>query len=293
MIPQIALAIPGVTTYGASHGMPAGLAATMATKKAELLLLNTNYEQARLDLRNSTKAKNLALKNARTHLRTVRELLRPVLTPTYSQLWDAVGFVGSLTLPEQEDPALAALGKLGSYLTENAALGADEPNLVAAKTIALETALANGIAAVNTDKADRERLAKDRADKAEEVRQILREILSVLRVKLPPLDSQWHEFGFNKPGARPIPDAPTEVTATLFGTNAALMKFPAVSRADHYRFWIKVVGVDTDFGAVGTSTDLSFVFEQLPANAQVELAVSAVNEGGESARSASVTVLTQ
>ncbi|MBA4149954.1 MAG: hypothetical protein H0X66_17720 [Verrucomicrobia bacterium] len=53
-----------------------------------------------------------------------------------------------------------------------------------------------------------------------------------------------------------------------------------------------MIGVDPEMVSVGTSTDLDFLIEQLPGNSQVEVALSAGNSGGESARSASVIVQT-
>lgn len=292
LIPQISAAIPGVTTYGAALGMSAGLETTLATKKGELVGLDADYEQTKTDLRNSTRAKNLAMKNGSNHLRTVRELMRPILTPTYSQAWDAIGFTGSLAVPTKADAMLLALTKLGSYLTANPALGTAEPNLVAAKTNALATALSSAIAALNTDKADRQRLYEDRAGAAEELRFLLREVLSVLHLKLTPLDARWVEFGFNKPGAQPVPDVPAGLTAVQVGPNALLVKWPDVSRAQYYRLWKRVIGVDPELVSVGTTVELDFLLEQVPANSLVEVALSAGNDGGESATSSVLPVQT-
>ncbi|MBA4148877.1 MAG: fibronectin type III domain-containing protein [Verrucomicrobia bacterium] len=292
LIPQITLVIPGITSYGAILGFPETYEATLTAKKAELVSLDAQYEQGKLDLGTSRKAKQLAITNGRNHFRTVRELLRPTLTSTYSQLWDAFGFTGSLALPNTVDKLVLALTKLGSHLTANPALGVAESNLVAAKTLALENALTTANAAVNQKKADRQRLHEDRAAKAEEVRFLMREVLSTLRLKLTPLDSRWVEFGLNKPGAQPIPPVPEGVTAVLIGTNAISIKWPAVVRAEYCRIWARVIGVDEEMRHVGTSSDLDFLLEQLPGNSQVEIALSAVNNGGESGKSAVIVVQT-
>jgi hypothetical protein len=53
-----------------------------------------------------------------------------------------------------------------------------------------------------------------------------------------------------------------------------------------------VVGVDADFVNIGSPADLDFAIEGLPSNATVQIVVSAVNEGGESEKSAVVTIQT-
>ncbi len=68
------------------------------------------------------------------------------------------------------------------------------------------------------------------------------------------------------------------------------LKWDAAARADYYRVFKKVLGVDEDFVAVGSPADLDFTIENLPANATVEIQISAVNTGGESQRTASVTI---
>ncbi|MBA4147158.1 MAG: fibronectin type III domain-containing protein [Verrucomicrobia bacterium] len=292
LIPQIALAIPGVTKYEAALNLPVGMAVSMQMKRTALVASDSIYEQARLDLKNATAARRLAIKKARNHVRTVRELMRPTLTPTYSQAWDAFGFSGSLKVPGKVNSLVLMLTKLGSHLAANPDLGADEPHLVAAKTAALETALVTANTTVNKKKAVLQRSLEERAERAEEVRYILRELSSALRLKLAPLDSRWVEFGFNKVGAKPTPDAPTGVTAVLIGTNAISVKWPPTARAEHYRGWKRVVGVDAEMVFVGSTADLDMLMEELPGNAEVEVALSAVNNGGESVRSTVVIVRT-
>ncbi|MFN7140261.1 MAG: fibronectin type III domain-containing protein, partial [Limisphaerales bacterium] len=56
------------------------------------------------------------------------------------------------------------------------------------------------------------------------------------------------------------------------------------------RVWKKVQGVDEEFVPVGSPADRDFTIENLPCDAVVEIAVTAVNRGGESRRSAAITV---
>ena len=99
-------------------------------------------------------------------------------------------------------------------------------------------------------------------------------------------------FGFNMPGAQETPDVPEHVVVTLIGPTAAAIKWGNTPRAAYYHVWKKVHGVDTELVLVGSPADLGFTLENLPNNATVEVALSAVNNGGESVKSAVVTITT-
>lgn len=93
-------------------------------------------------------------------------------------------------------------------------------------------------------------------------------------------------------GAKAIPAVPQNVIATLIGATSVSLKWDASARAAYYRVWKKVVGVDEEYLPVGSPGDRDFTLEGLPANAQVELLVSAVNNGGESQKSTLAVVQT-
>jgi fibronectin type 3 domain-containing protein len=82
------------------------------------------------------------------------------------------------------------------------------------------------------------------------------------------------------------------VIAVLIGPNAVAVKWTGAARAEYYRVWKKVVGVDEEFIALNSPHDLDYTIEGLPANATVQIVVTAVNNGGESAKSEVVTVTT-
>ena len=63
-------------------------------------------------------------------------------------------------------------------------------------------------------------------------------------------------------------------------------------RAGYYQFWKRVVGVDEKLVEVANMTETSFAFTDLPGNSQVEVAIVAVNTGGESPMSQVITITT-
>ncbi len=121
--------------------------------------------------------------------------------------------------------------------------------------------------------------------------QELRTLLNKLRVSFDPFAAMWETVGFNRPGFASLPTVPSKLSAVLMGTSA-LIKWSASKRAVSYRVWKKVLGVDEEFVFVESRDALDFLFEGLPAGKTIQIVISAVNSGGESAKSEVVTVVT-
>ena len=128
--------------------------------------------------------------------------------------------------------------------------------------------------------------------KLEAIRKSLRDLINELSALMGPLDQRWKAFGFNMPGADETPDSPDGLSVILIGPNAAAMKWNAAARAAYYRVWMKIHGSNDDYVAMGSPADLDFTLENLPANSTIDIVVTAVNNGGESAVSQVVTIVT-
>jgi hypothetical protein len=76
-----------------------------------------------------------------------------------------------------------------------------------------------------------------------------------------------------------------------FPQPAIAVKWDESPRAEHYRIWKQVEGTDKEMVAAGNAGDPDFTIEEAPRGARISIAVSAVNNGGESGRSHSVTVI--
>ncbi|MFN7139296.1 MAG: fibronectin type III domain-containing protein [Limisphaerales bacterium] len=292
LVPQLKAAIPGVTKYTAEIGLGADLATTMTTIKDDLITKDKEYEQGKIERKKRHKNLKGAIHNGRNHVMIVRQALKPSLSPRYTQLWDALGFNGSLKVPEKAGELMLSLTKMANHFTANPDLATADANLAAAKATALEAAILAAQTALNEQKGELSRLFEARKKKATEAHLLMRELFSTLTFKLTPVDSRWVEFGFNKPGAKPKPDVPQGVTAILIGPTAVSVKWLASPRANHYRVWRRIVGTDIELVPVVSAADLDHTLENLPNNADVEIAVSAVNHGGESAMSQVVLVTT-
>jgi hypothetical protein len=169
----------------------------------------------------------------------------------------------------------------------------EDANVTAARSGSLHDDLFAANGAVGVQKTVVNDLYQARQDKAALVRRRVRLVFNELEMKIGPLDTRWLAFGFNKPGQKKTPAVPTGVTVTALTAGSYAVKWKASARAEYYRVWKQVVGVDEAPLPVGNSNDLDLIVETLPPNATVKIAVSAVNNGGESALSAAVTMVTQ
>jgi len=187
---------------------------------------------------------------------------------------------------------LLLLQALKTYFIDNPTQEIEALNVSAVRAGALITDLTNALAAVDQQKTKVRNLMTARDLSAKAVRGDMLSLVAELNRKLDPLAAEWEDFGLKRPGALAIPTVPSNVTAVVIGPNAVAVKWDQAERASHYRVWKRVVGVDDELIPSGSPADLDFALEGLPAGATIEIAVSAVNNGGESQKTEVVTVVT-
>lgn len=125
--------------------------------------------------------------------------------------------------------------------------------------------------------------AKAARDTAEaNLRKRLTGMITELATLLSSDDPLWHAFGLSRPADEETPEAPsfTSLIASVPGT--LLADWDDALRADHYRVWILIVGVDTEFRAVDSPSDSDATLGGLPSGATVKVRVTSVNDAGES-----------
>jgi hypothetical protein len=221
-----------------------------------------------------------------------RDNFKPVLGTEYNQAWDNTGLVGSLVIPRNELEVLPLLRSYNHFLTANPTFEVASKEITAARADLLFTDLEGAIGAVNQQDAVVSSLLVERDGKVGLLRKRMSDLIGELKMRLPGLDNRWKAFGFNPPDATETPDQVNHVQATLIGPTAVALKWNATARAAYYRVFTKVHGVETEYVAVGSPADLDFTIENLPTNAQIDIVVMAVNDGGEGALSEVITITT-
>lgn len=108
------------------------------------------------------------------------------------------------------------------------------------------------------------------------------------------LPAQRRAQGASGEGGAPplpgVPGVPDGLTAHQTGPTSAAVTWAASPRAEKYRPFKKLEGVDTDFVALDMTSETRVILENLPAKAVVHFQVTAQNAAGESARSAEAAV---
>lgn len=294
--------VPGLLTmgrgakYGAeTHGNVIRLLQNPAQKIGEdvdaLAAAADRVEKLKAELFQLRAEVRQQIANSRSLLTVSRDHFKAVLGLEYNERWDETGLVGSLMIPRSELDVEPLLPRFRTFLINHPDLEFDRRDITAGKFDEFFTALHQARMAVREKELVLELARRQRDAKVSALRKRLRSLIDELNMLIDPLDPLWNVFGFNMPGAEETPDVPEEVEVTLNGSNAAL-KWKAAPRTEYYRVWKKVIGVDEEPVPMGTPSDQDFTMTDLPSNATVELAVSAVNNGGESHLSEAIVVKT-
>ena len=292
LLPAAEAAAAGAAQLGLIIGLKQNDEVAIRTDMGVLSAAVAGYEQAKVVLTEKREAGRSMTATTREFLTLTRDILKPRFGTQYSEGWNVTGFVDSLMVPDALNDVQYRIQQMRAFLAANPETELAALNITAARAESLFNDLNAAMAAINRQQTivGEQKDARDAA--AEKLRIRLRWLINELSQLLGPLDQRWLTFGFNMPDADETPDIPENISAVLVGPNAMSVKWPASARAAYYRVWKRVKGVDQELIAVGSPGDLDFTIEALPNNASIEIAVSAVNNGGESGRSAVVTVQT-
>ena len=286
-------AIAGLEDHGddieVKHCTFAVMTAVRTAAMAALLL----YNNAKLTLRDKKGVFETARDAVRAFATIARDILKPILGPEYHDGWDATGFAGgSLAISMKYEDLLPLMEAMVAYFTAHPTLEVASRGVTAAQAQTLLDDMKSAFNAVTAQETSMDILLNDRNAKFDTLRGKLVQLVDELSYLIDPLDPRWKAFGFNMPGAPETPDVPEGLSVVLVGPTAAACKWGASSRAEYYRVWMKIHGTEGDPIAMGSPADLDFTLESLPSNTEVDISVSAVNGGGESALSEPITVTT-
>ena len=293
LVTQATQAIAGLDLYAATVGVALVTRNAMNDKLVAYITGNNDSTQEKTTLSGGRAALRASTKTAMYHLAATRDMLKPFLGRQHSPAWNEVGFVnGSLEVPYSEAKIIQYLQALVAFFTahpelENAAL-----NLTAARTTAVLNALTAARNTVNNKVTTFQLALSNRNSEGKDLRNMVSMLLKELGMKLPPLDERWASFGFNKPGVLSIAEVPPGLIAVLVGPTSVALKWNKAARAERYRIYKKVVGVDSEMVLVETREELDFTIDGLPSGKTIQIAVAAVNNGGESQLSQTVSIVT-
>lgn len=250
------------------------------------------HGQGREDMKNLRADLKSVVKESRSLLMLGRDSMKTEFGNFFNPSWMKFGHTTSIEVSEATEEVSYLLLGYKAFLAANPAYELPTKNFTAVKLAALSLQIKAAMDAIKEQDTVIGNLMDDRDAKAAILRKRVRGLAHELGQKLGPLDQRWKTFGFNMPGAVQSPEGVGAITAVLIGPNAVALKWNASARAEFYHVFKRVVGVDAEFVLVGSPADVDFTLENLPAAASVEIVVTAVNNGGESAYSEKATLVT-
>jgi hypothetical protein len=291
LLEQSLKAVNGATQVGGGL-LETNTAVRLTADRTGFVTSLDNYKVGQNTLRTNQAVLRSVTATARGFERTLRDLLQSRLGTRYSAAWDLVGFkTHSLRIPEASGKVAVLLEGMKTYLTTHEDVRVTELDMTPERATGLFTTLQEALTAVDTQRGTVKALRQTRDNAEVQLRKRLRALTAELMLKLGPLDERWMAFGFNMPGAEKTPDVPEHVTARSLVAGEIEVQCDAAPRAKHYRVFTRVVGgASQDFAAVGSPTDPNLTLTGQTSGTQMEVCMSAVNNGGESAKSQVVTV---
>lgn len=221
--------------------------------------------------------------DGRVFIMNSRKRLSKFLGEVPSMEWEAAGWSpGTTGIPSTQDERFALLESLRAYFAAHPAHESVDMETTAALAQAAHTAISNARAALG-QKVTENGQAKAARDAAEaNLRKRMTGLITELDTLLSDEDPRWHAFGLNRPADAETPEAPSFTTVIPGPNSTLLVDWDDSLRADHWRVWIKVAGVDSDFHAVQTVQESDATLAGLPVGASVEVRVTSVNAAGSS-----------
>ena len=286
------LAKGGAEEHGAELELVFGSKVKIETDRDALLAAHNECQLGRTELRKRRAMLHSVTRTGKEFVTLARKTLERVLGNRYTQAWDAAGFRGSLQVPRSPGPIKELIRSLTAFYAQNPTLEIAQLDLTAARAAALTEALNEAVVAVALQEGEVGGLVRTRRARERALAFRMSGLVEELGRAMGPLDARWLAFGLNRPGAKETPEVPTDVEAVIVNDNAMAVAWKRSARAEHYRVWMRIKGVNEEMMVVGSPVDPDFMREGLPPGAEIEVAVSAVNSGGESRRSEPVVVRT-
>lgn len=214
---------------------------------------------------------------ARKFLGDVRNLLSGVLGNEWSAVWLPLGFSSSLELPRTDAGCCQMLEKIKVYFTNNPQREVAADGFTAAAADALCGPFTDAVSTVDNGKLD----TRTKKDARKTALRALDKKLGALRRELETVldanDPRWLKFYDRIPGDPRPPEKVVDVTATAQPGGIITADWPDAVRAEHYRVFKQVVGVDAALVLVKTVEDSDVELTGVPSGATVKLQIVPVN----------------
>jgi hypothetical protein len=244
---------------------------------------NSKFQSAKAARLTAFAAQELADINATKLITVARDILKRHLGGRYSQAWDEAGFTNqSLAVPGQLSQRTELLKSLETYFTNHPSHEVAALEVTHTQAAALHAALTTAVSAANAAKGDQRGFRDERASAEETLRARVRGLVSELAQLIGEDDQRWIDFGLHVPEDESLPDAPTDLVVAGGAQGHLVAGWSDAARAERYRVYKQVVGVDNDFTLSATVGDSDADMNTFTSGAHVRVKVTALNARGES-----------
>jgi hypothetical protein len=232
----------------------------------------------------STLSTNLRIadSNATAFLRAARKVLTEKISPDWTQAWEPTGFPDNSTaVPDNQEARMDLCSSLQNYFTNTPAHEVAPLDVTAAIAGQRFTALSDARHAMDDGLSvcGQKKNVKNAALVA--LKRRMRGLITELETLLEDDDPRWRAFGLNAPADPDTPDIPEALVLLAGVAGSILADWSDARRADRYRVWLQIVGVDTEFRAVMTVNDSDATITGLTSGQTVRVRITAVNEQGD------------
>ena len=222
----------------------------------------------------------------------VRTVLAGELGARWSASWTEAGFVNATTaIPRKKEQRLSLALCLENFFTAHPAYEVESMSVTATQATTLrDAALASQEALTQAEMSlSTGKTARDAAVKALVTK--MRALIKILGATLAEDDVRWEAFGLNMPAADTTPGQPQNVSAVLDETGAIVLGCDAVPYGARYRWRMQLVGAESGYVLVKSSTGTSAVVKKvLPGQTAQFIVQAASADGSQGVASAPVTI---
>lgn len=282
----------GLATHEVPLNVKQNTAATLAPYLTSARGAETDYGNKRSARKAANDAKVAADLAGKVFIGNARKRLSKFFGESYNTEWAAAGWPdGSTATPKSEDKRFELIESIRLHLVGTPAHASVDMDVTAAIAQTLHTNLSDARTDLGQKQTDQGNAKVLRDLQVAALRKRMRGLITELATLMDDDDPRWYAFGLSRPADEETPEAPINLILLPSVPGSIIADWDDALRADRYRVWRQVVGVDADFVAVETVYDSDASLAGLPTGATVKIQVTSVNDAGESAPSAVVEIV--
>jgi hypothetical protein len=275
--------LAGLTTHEVALDVKQNTHARLSPVLAAARAAETTYGDCKVARKTANAAVIDADNDAKVFISNARKRFAKFFGEAYSLEWEAAGWPNSSNaMPRTQDERYSLVESIRLHLVATPAHESVDMDVTAAIAATIRGALTTARGALTQKVTEQGQAKAVRDNQVAALRGRMSGLVKELATLMPGDDARWYAFGLSRPVDEDTPEAPTVMSLVSGGPNTALADWDDPLRADRYRLWIWIVGVDTEWRHVQTVYDSDATIADLPTGATVKARVTSANDAGES-----------